>query len=130
VPPIFQPEVAARAIVYASSHSRRELLVGWPTIQAVWGQKVIPGLLDRYLARMAWDGQMYDGTHDPNAPVDLYDPVPGHQGAHGAFDDRASERSLALWAETHRGWLAAGVGGVTACATAVLWGARKLLADA
>jgi NAD(P)-dependent dehydrogenase (short-subunit alcohol dehydrogenase family) len=125
VPPIFQPEVGAEAVYWAAHHDRRELLVGWPTIQAVWGQKLIPGLLDRYLARMAWDGQMYDGARDPNVPVDLHDPVPGHQGAHGEFDDRAAHSSLALWAETHRGWLAAGLGGATACASVLLWGARK-----
>lgn len=124
VPPIFQPEVGAEAVYWAAHHDRRELLVGWPTIQAVWGQKLIPGLLDRYLARMAWDGQMYDGARDPDAPHDLCDPVPGHQGAHGAFDDRASDRSPALWAETHRGWLAAGVAGVAA-AVGTLVAARR-----
>ena len=130
VPPIFQPEVGAEAVYWAAHHDRRELLVGWPTIQAVWGQKVIPGLLDRYLARMAWDGQMYDGARDPGSPVDLYEPVPGHQSAHGDFDDRAADRSLALWAETHRGWLAAGVGAVAAGAAALLWGACKAATDA
>src|ERR687885_1024385 len=104
VPPIFQPEVGAEAVYWAAHHPRRELLVGWPTMQAVWGQKVIPGLLDRYLARMAWDGQMYDGARDPNAPVDLYEPVPGHQGAHGAFDDRARDSSSELWLTTRVPW--------------------------
>jgi NAD(P)-dependent dehydrogenase (short-subunit alcohol dehydrogenase family) len=116
VPPIFQPEVGAEAVYWAAHHDRRELLVGWPTIQAVWGQKVIPGLLDRYLARMAWDGQMYDGARDPDAPVDLYEPVPGHQAAHGAFDGRAADRSPALWAMTHRGALATGLAGAVAAA--------------
>ena len=74
MPPIFQPEVAAEAIVWAAHHDRRELLVGWPTMQAVWGQKLDPGLLDRYLARIAWDGQMYGGARDTNSPVDLYGP--------------------------------------------------------
>jgi NAD(P)-dependent dehydrogenase (short-subunit alcohol dehydrogenase family) len=120
VPPIFQPEVGAEAVYWAAHHHRRELLVGWPTIQAVWGQKAIPGLLDRYLAKMAWDGQMYDGTRDPGAPVDLYEPVPGHQGAHGSFDERASDHSPALWAVTHRGLVAAGVGGLVAAAYGLL----------
>ena len=120
VPPIFQPEVGAEAVYWAAHHDRRELLVGWPTIQAVWGQKLIPGLLDRYLARIAWDGQMCDGARDPTAPVDLYDPVPGHQGAHGDFDDRAAVCSLALWAETHRGWLGLAAGGVAAAAYGLL----------
>ena len=120
VPPIFQPEVGAEAVYWAAHHDRRELLVGWPTIQAVWGQKLIPGLLDRYLARMAWDGQMRDGARDSAAPVDLYEPVPGHQGAHGDFGDQASERSLALWAVTHRGWLGLAAGGMAAAAYGLL----------
>ena len=119
VPPIFQPEVGAEAVYWAAHHDRRELLVGWPTMQAVWGQKFIPGLLDRYLAWATWDGQMYDGPRDPNTPIDLYEPVPGHQGVHGPFDDRASACSPAVWAETHRGWIGAGIGGVAAAALAL-----------
>jgi NAD(P)-dependent dehydrogenase (short-subunit alcohol dehydrogenase family) len=127
VPPIYQPEVGAEAVYWAAHHERRELLVGWPTIQAIWGQKLIPGLLDRYLARMAWDGQMYDVPHDPTAPVNLHEPVPGHQGAHGTFDDRASDRSPALWALTHRAWLGAGAAGVTVAAYGLLRGARSAM---
>src|SRR5919199_1085573 len=62
VPPIYQPEVGAEAVYWAAHHDRRELLVGWPTVQAAWGQKLIPGWLDHYLAKTAWDGQMYDGA--------------------------------------------------------------------
>jgi NAD(P)-dependent dehydrogenase (short-subunit alcohol dehydrogenase family) len=101
VPPIFQPEVGARAVYWAAHHQRRELLVGWPTVQAVWGQKFLPGWLDHYLAKMAWDGQMYDGPRPADTPIDLYEPVPGHQGAHGAFDDRARDSSTELWVTTH-----------------------------
>jgi len=104
VPPIFQPEVGAEAVYWAAHHRRRELFVGWPTVKAIWGQRFIPGLLDRYLARMAWDGQMYDGARDPNTPVDLVEPVPGHQGAHGAFDDRARDSSSELWLTTRVPW--------------------------
>ena len=124
VPPIFQPEVGAEAVYWAAHHDRRELLVGWPTVRAVWGQKLIPGLLDRYLARMAWDGQMYDGPRDPSIPIDLYEPVPGHQGSHGAFDGRASDRSLALWANIHRSAIALGGDAGAAAASALLWGKR------
>jgi hypothetical protein len=115
VPPIFQPEVGAHAVYWAAHHARRELLVGWPTVEAVWGQKFIPGWLDRYLAKTAWDGQMYDGARAADSPVDLYEPVPGHQGAHGAFDDRARDNSVELWASTHAAWV-----GVAAAAAAVL----------
>jgi short-subunit dehydrogenase len=107
VPPIFQPEVAARAIVYASSHSRRELLVGWPTIKAVLGQKLIPGLLDRYLARVGYTGQQTDAPRRPHQPDNLYSPVAGDPGAHGRFDARARDRSTALWATTHRSLIGA-----------------------
>jgi short-subunit dehydrogenase len=117
VPPIFQPEVGAEAVYWAAHHHRRELLVGWPTVQAVWGQKLIPGLLDRYLATMAWDGQMTDEAQDPNQPNNLFEPVPGQFSAHGDFDNRASGRSYALWANTHRSWLAAA--GVSLAAAAL-----------
>src|SRR5687767_9952429 len=61
VPPIYQPEVAAEAIYWAAHHNRRELLVGWSTMQAVWGNKLVPGLIDRYLARTGYEGQQHDG---------------------------------------------------------------------
>jgi NAD(P)-dependent dehydrogenase (short-subunit alcohol dehydrogenase family) len=113
VPPIFQPEVGAEAVYWAAHHDRRELLVGWPTVQAVWGQKFIPGLLDRYLACTGYDSQQYDGPEDPGRPDNLWKPVPGRQyGAHGDFDERASYQSSQLWLTTHRSWLAlAGLAG-------------------
>jgi len=111
VPPIFQPEVAAEAIYWAAHHRRRELLVGWSTVQAVWGNKFAPGLIDWYLARTGYEGQQHDGPEDPNRPDNLWAPAPGNQGAHGDFDNRASDRCFQLWATTHRSWLAlAGAG--------------------
>jgi NAD(P)-dependent dehydrogenase (short-subunit alcohol dehydrogenase family) len=111
VPPIFQPEVAARAIHYAAHHDRRELYVGMPTVEAIVGNKVAPGLLDRYLARTGYESQQTDEPADPNRPNNLWEPVPGDHGAHGVFDDRSSDHSLQLWANTHRGLLAlAGLG--------------------
>jgi NAD(P)-dependent dehydrogenase (short-subunit alcohol dehydrogenase family) len=117
VPPIFQPEVAARAIEQMSRHPRRELLVGLPTIKAVLGQKLIPGLLDRYLARVGYAGQQTDAPRDVDRPDNLYAPVPGDHGAHGVFDARAHQHSPALWASTHRKVL---VGGAAAVAAGVL----------
>ncbi|HEX5081536.1 MAG TPA: SDR family oxidoreductase [Blastocatellia bacterium] len=111
VPPIFQPEVAARAIYYAAHHDRRELYVGTPTVEAIIGNKVAPGLLDRYLARTGYESQQTGEPADPNRPNNLWEPVPGDHGAHGVFDDRSSDYSLHLWANTHRGLLAlAGLG--------------------
>jgi NAD(P)-dependent dehydrogenase (short-subunit alcohol dehydrogenase family) len=106
VPPIFQPEVAARAIHYAAHHDRREMYVGMPTVEAIVGAKIAPGLLDHYLARTGYESQQTDEPADPNRPNNLWEPVPGDHGAHGVFDDRASDHSLQLWADTHRGLLA------------------------
>lgn len=106
VPPIFQPEVAAEAIVWAAHHDRREVHVGLPTVKAIWGEKFIPGLLDHYLASKGYASQQTDDPVDPNRPSNLWEPVPGDHGAHGIFDSRAKAKSLQLWVTTHRGWLA------------------------
>jgi short chain dehydrogenase len=106
VPPIFQPEVGAEAVYWAAHQRHREVFVGWPTARAIWGQRFLPGLLDHLAARMAWDGQMSDGAQDPNRPVDLYQPVPGHQGAHGAFDGQALSSSWEMRLTMQASWLA------------------------
>jgi short-subunit dehydrogenase len=110
VPPIFQPEVAAEAIVYAAHHRRREIYVGWPTVKAIVGNKVAAAYGDRYLARMGYDAQQYDGAVLTDRPNNLYDPLPGDHGAHGEFGERASPFSTELWLDTHRSWLAAAAG--------------------
>jgi NAD(P)-dependent dehydrogenase (short-subunit alcohol dehydrogenase family) len=110
VPPIFQPEVPAEAIVWASHHSRREIWLGWPTVKAILGDRIIPGLLDHYLARWGYDGQQHDGPEDPNRPHNLWEPLDATEdcGAHGVFDQRAQNWS-AQWAlNKRRGWLIAG----------------------
>jgi NAD(P)-dependent dehydrogenase (short-subunit alcohol dehydrogenase family) len=106
VPPIFQPEVAAEAIVWAAEHDRRELLVGWPTVKAVWGNKFFPAYADWKLSRLGYEAQQIPGEpRDPNRPHNLWEPVDRDEdhGAHGVFDDRARTRSLQLWITTHRG---------------------------
>lgn len=108
VPPIFQPEVAAEAIVFAAYARRREVWVGGPTIRAILGNKIAPGLLDRYLARQGYSGQLSVEPADPAAPDNLFEPVRGDHGAHGRFDTRATPRSAALWASMHKGSLLAG----------------------
>jgi NAD(P)-dependent dehydrogenase (short-subunit alcohol dehydrogenase family) len=102
VPPIFQPEVAARAIVWAAQHPRRELHVGWPTVTAILGDKVAAGPLDRYLARYGYEAQQTDHAVDPARPDNLFAPVPGDHGAHGDFDARARDWSWQWWLSTHR----------------------------
>ena len=109
VPPIFQPEVAAEAIYFAAHNPRREFYVGLPTVKAIVADKIAPGLLDRYLGRTGYDSQQYDGPEDPNRPNNLWQPVAGDHGAHGAFDARASDWSPQLWTSEHRGWIAAAV---------------------
>lgn len=102
VPPIFQPEVAAEAIVWAAEHPRREYWVGWPTARAVVGNRLIPGLLDRYLARTGVDAQQADRPVEIDRTDNLYDPVRGDFGARGEFREEAKERSL-YWRATRRG---------------------------
>jgi NAD(P)-dependent dehydrogenase (short-subunit alcohol dehydrogenase family) len=96
VPPIFQPEVAAKAIEHAALHAPRELLVAWPTVKAVFGERIAPGLLDRYLARAGFDAQQTDEPLEGEREGNLFDPVPGDFGAQGPFDGRARRRSLLL----------------------------------
>lgn len=106
VPPIFQPEVAAEAIYWAAHQKRREVSVGLPTVQAIVGNKIAPGLLDHYLASAAYDGQQTNEAEDPNRPHNLFEPLPGDHGAHGSFDARSSAFSPAFWADKNRGVLA------------------------
>jgi NAD(P)-dependent dehydrogenase (short-subunit alcohol dehydrogenase family) len=108
VPPIFQPEVAAKAIVFAAYARRREVWVGGPTIKAILGNKIAPGVLDRYLAHQGYSGQLSSEPADPSAPDNLFEPVPGDHGAHGRFDRRATPWSAALWASMHKGSLLVG----------------------
>jgi NAD(P)-dependent dehydrogenase (short-subunit alcohol dehydrogenase family) len=120
VPPIFQPEVAAEAIAWAADHDRRELYVGWPTVEAIVGNKIASGWLDHYLARNGFDSQMTDEPEDPDRPHNLWQTLPGDQGAHGRFDARARSSSWQLWADMHRGWLAAAGGCLAGWALAAL----------
>jgi short-subunit dehydrogenase len=107
VPPIYQPEVAARAIVRAAEHPRREYWVGVPTVAAIIGSRLIPGLLDHYLGRTGFASQQTDTPADPDRPDNLWEPVPGDLGAHGRFDETAHGRSPQAWASAHRSALLA-----------------------
>src|SRR5437870_4197318 len=110
VPPIYQPEIAAEAIIYAAYQDRREMEVGMPTVVAVEGNKFIPGIMDRYLARTNYEAQQTDEPVEADRRDNLWSPVPGDHGAHGTFDDRASDSSPQLWANMNRRWLALGCG--------------------
>jgi NAD(P)-dependent dehydrogenase (short-subunit alcohol dehydrogenase family) len=115
VPPIFQPEVAASAIVWAADHYRREWYVGGSTLLAIVGNKIAPGLGDYYLAWQGYDAQQYDGYADPHRPDNVDQPVAEDRGAHGDFDLRAKHASWQLWVSQHRGWLAAAGAIAAAC---------------
>ena len=117
VPPIFQPEVAAAAIVWASLEPQREVWIGWPTVKAVLGDKVAPGLLDRYLARFGYESQQTDEPVSPDRPDNLFEPVAGDHGAHGRFDARAKTFSSQFWLSRHRRAIA----GAAAVATLIAW---------
>jgi NAD(P)-dependent dehydrogenase (short-subunit alcohol dehydrogenase family) len=112
VPPIYQPEVAANAIHWAAHHDRRELFVADSTVMAIEGNKIAPGLLDKYLGRTGYRSQQTGEPEDPNRPNNLWQPVSGDHGAHGTFDDRAHNFSAQTWLTTHRGWVTAALLGV------------------
>jgi short-subunit dehydrogenase len=112
VPPIFQPEVGARAVYAAAHTTRREVYVGASTVGAIVGQKVVPGWLDRYLGRTGYDSQQTAEPENPDRPDNLWEPVANHHSAHGRFDPRAHRRSYELWADLHRGIVLLGLGGL------------------
>jgi NAD(P)-dependent dehydrogenase (short-subunit alcohol dehydrogenase family) len=119
VPPIFQPEVGAKAIVYAAEHPKREYWVGLPAVKAIVGERMIPSLLDRYLAKKGYEKQQTDGAADPDRANNVWKPVPGDHGAHGRFDDRSKGESVQLWLSMNRGLLAlASIGALSAIAAA------------
>jgi len=125
VPPVFQPEVGARAVVYAALHpERRNLTVGGSSLKAILGNRVVPRALDWYLARTGYGSQQREEPERPGRPDNLLRPVAGDHGAHGAFDARAREHSAQLWLTEHRGaaLLALGIAGAAA---ATAWRGRE-----
>jgi short-subunit dehydrogenase len=106
---IYQPEIAADAILYVAEHNRRQIMVGYTTVEATLGEKVIPGVLDEYLAHAAWEGSMLDEPVDPNQPDNFWEPLAGDHGAHGPFDRQAHGFSPQLWVSKHRAGLFGGI---------------------
>jgi short-subunit dehydrogenase len=120
VPPIFQPEVAAERIVWASHHNRREVWVGVPTVIAIGANKVAPALGDRYLARTGFDSQQTNEAVPANRPDNLFEPLPGDFGAHGVFGQQARRKAATTWLADHKGIAAlAGAAAISALAFAV-----------
>lgn len=112
VPPIFQPELAAEAIIWATKHDRREVYVGGPTVEAIVGDKLASGLADRYLAKTNFEAQQTPEPADPDAPGNLFEPLATDPGAHGRFDDRSKPRSMQWWLTSNRDALLTAGGGV------------------
>ena len=112
VAPIFEPEVPARAIFFAATHDRREVWLGFSTVKAIIGNRFAPGLLDRYLAKSGYSGQLTDRPSGPNAPDNLFEPVKGEYGAHGRFDSQARGSSWEMFTDRHRNGLVAGVAAI------------------
>jgi len=123
VPPIYQPEVAARLIYHAAHHAeRREWYASWSVLKAIFGNKIVPSYADHYLAKNGYDSQQYDGWEDPNRPDNLFHPLRGDYGAHGTFDCRAKSWSAEAWAESHSGALATMLLGVGIAGAALALG--------
>jgi short-subunit dehydrogenase len=127
VPPIYEPEIAAQAIYWAAHHRRREVYVGFPTVKAIYGQEVVPGLADRYLSENGYDAQQTDEPVPPDRRDNLFEPVPGDWAARGIFTGRAKTFSIQTWMDLHRGTVAAAMGGlgVLAFATAAKFRKRR-----
>jgi short-subunit dehydrogenase len=118
---IYQPEVGAKAVLYAAHHRRPEIYVGYPAVEAIMANRIAPRLLDHYLGRTGFASQQSEEPDDPDRPNNLWDTVPGPFGAHGRFDRQAHDRSLQLGAAEHRRGLA--LAGLAAAGLA--WALRR-----
>ncbi|OBK22096.1 short-chain dehydrogenase [Mycobacterium asiaticum] len=124
VPPIYQPEIAARAVLFAADHPRRkQYWVGASTAATILGQRVMPALLDRYLAKTGYSSQQTDESVSPERPHNLWEPrdedAGSDHGAHGIFDDQALDRAAQPWLSEHIGAVT-GAGAAALAATAAL----------
>ncbi|MEO9120487.1 MAG: SDR family oxidoreductase [Solirubrobacteraceae bacterium] len=125
VPPIYQPEIPAEAVYWAAHHRRRELWVGYSSVQAILGNKLAPSFADWYLAKTGFSGQqMQNRPVSPNRPDNLYEPVQDKAATHGLFDAQAKNTSPQLWAATHRPIMAGAATGIAAAAAAAMRLAR------
>jgi hypothetical protein len=124
VPPIYQPEVGARAVADVADKPRRRTWVGESTVATILGARFAGRFLDWYLAKNAWEGQFAPDKPRSSEPANLFEPVPGDHGAHGIFDDRARTGSVQTWAIRHRTPLYTSA---AAAAAAALTGAAAVL---
>lgn len=117
---LYQPELVADAIIYASQHHRRTISVGYEAAKAIYGNKLAPWYADINLARSGYERQQVPDRPASDEANNLWEPPAGDPGAHGPFDDVAYSRSLQYWATTHRGLLALAGAGVAAAALSML----------
>ena len=123
VPPIYQPEVAARAVMYAADHPhRREYWVGGSTVATLIANAVVPGLLDRYLAKTGFKSQQTQEPRKPDQPVNLWEPADAGRdfGTHGIFDRRSAKQSIQQRASHHPGAVGTAVASLFAGAIAAV----------
>jgi len=127
VPPIFEPEVAARAVVWAAQHNRREIWVGGPTVKTIVGQRAVPWFVGWYLARTGFSGQQTDQPLDPGRPDYVFAPLDDDRdhGAHGEFGDKAKSRSAQLWLSLHRRTVATAAAGVASATVGTVVARRR-----
>ncbi|MBL0422185.1 SDR family oxidoreductase [Ramlibacter sp. AW1] len=123
---VYQPEVIAKAVLATVERRRREVFVAFSSTKAIWADKLFPGLLDRYLARTAYEGQQMDEPISPDRPDNLFQPVPGAWGAHGRFDGEARSSSASLWLSLNKGWLLGAAGALALGWIAAQRGPRRL----
>ncbi|HEY4220871.1 MAG TPA: short-chain dehydrogenase, partial [Myxococcota bacterium] len=127
VPPIYEPEVAAEAIVHVAHHPRRTFLVAPATVTAVWANKLAPAVADAYLARTGYDAQMTNAPVKREQPSNLWHPVEGDRGARGAFADRSRDHSVQAWANRNRALVGGALAGVVAGVVAAALLLRRAL---
>lgn len=120
VPPIYQPEIGAEAVLFAAHNDRREMYVGYPTLEAIIANKIAPGFVDWYLAENGYDAQQTDEPEESDRRDNLWEPVPGDHGAHGTFGERAVSTSPLLWLSRNRNWLALAGSGLAGLIIGVL----------
>src|SRR5438876_5895342 len=123
VPPIYQPEPFAQAVLHCCEHPIRELPVGWGAQKMLWGQKLSPRLGDRMLLRIGWKSQTTGRPKAVDAPDNLFETLPGDPGAHGRFDDEPRESTAWTWLRLHGGkpaLIALGVLGVAAAMSGII----------
>src|SRR5262245_25524648 len=110
VPPIYEPEPFAAAVLRCSERPVRELPVGWGAQKLLWGQKLSPRAGDLILLRNGWRSQHTEELKPTDSPDNLFAPLAGDPGPRGRFGDRACATTAWTWLRLHRGLVGAGVG--------------------